>query len=161
MSATSMVIRPGIIADYSHAYEVIAQTFAFHQRGAPEFFRETPMPPPTQSAIARLLQDDAGAWFLAEQAGHIIGFVTVYLRAASQEPFQVAEVRAHVENLGILPAWQGHGVGRQLMAAAEQWARQHGAQRLLLNVWEFNHRAVGFYDNLGYTTFTRNMWKTL
>src|SRR5262249_35583057 len=73
----------------------------------------------------------------------------------------VPEVRALVESLGVLPAWRHRGIARQLMGAAEQWARQHGAQRLMLNVWEFNVGALSLYADLGYTTFSRNLWKAL
>jgi GNAT superfamily N-acetyltransferase len=58
-------------------------------------------------------------------------------------------------------AWQGRGAGRALMNAAEAWAREHGAERLHLNVWEFNEGAIAFYERLGYVTFSRNMWRKL
>jgi len=161
VSENNVVVRLGTIEDYSQAREVIAETFAFHRQAAPEFFHETDSPPPMHTAIEELLRDGNGAWFLAEHKGQAIGFVTIRLRQASQEPFLVPEVRATVDSLGIQLAWRGHGIGRQLMEAAEQWARQRGARRLLLNVWEFNGGALGFYESLGYTTFTRNMWKTL
>ena len=45
--------------------------------------------------------------------------------------------------------------------AAEAWARNHGAERLHLNVWEFNEGAIAFYEALCYTTFSRNMWRQL
>ena len=47
------------------------------------------------------------------------------------------------------------------MEAAEAWARQQGATRLVLNVWEFNTGALSFYESLGYNAFSRNMWKAL
>jgi GNAT superfamily N-acetyltransferase len=47
------------------------------------------------------------------------------------------------------------------MEAAEAWAREHGATRLVLNVWEFNAGALRFYETLGYSAFSRNMWKSL
>lgn len=167
MSADSILVRQGTLEDYARAREVIAATFAFHLQDAPEFFQQTDTPPPTEKEIARLLQDEAGTWLLAEQteqmeqAGGVVGFLTIRLRPAPQEPFLAPETRAHVDNLGVLPQWRGHGIGQVLMQAAEEWARQHGARRLMLNVWEFNHRAVAFYERMGYATFTRNLWKAL
>jgi hypothetical protein len=43
------------------------------------------------------------------------------------------------------------------MGAGEQWARRQGARRIMLNVWEFNAGALGLYESLGYTTFSRNL----
>ena len=161
MSEANIIMRPGTVEDYPQAREVISETFAFHKQAAPEFFRMTDSPPPTRAIIEDLFGDGQGAWFLAEVDGRIVGFVTVRLRPAADEPFLVPEVRAHVESLGLLPAWHRRGIGRQLMETVEQWARQHDARRITLNVWEFNDGALQLYDTLGYTTFSRNLWKPL
>jgi ribosomal protein S18 acetylase RimI-like enzyme len=161
MTEATILIRPGTVEDYPRVREVIAETFAFHQQATPEFFRTTDSPPPTPTIIEGLLRDGQGAWFLAEADGRIVGFVTIRLRHAAHEPFLVPEVRAHVESLGILPAWRRRGIGRKLMEAVEQWARQHDARRMTLNVWEFNDGALRLYETLGYETFSRNLWKPL
>jgi ribosomal protein S18 acetylase RimI-like enzyme len=154
-------VRPATVEDYPRAHDVIVATFDFHQQAACEQFRATDSPAPTRNMIEELLRDDQGAWFLAEADEQILGFVTVRLRPAAHEPYLVPELRASVDSLGILPAWQRRGIGQRLMAAVEQWAREHGARRILLSVWAFNAGALGFYDTLGYTTFTHNLWKAL
>lgn len=161
MSDTTILVRPGTTLDYPHAHEVLVETHAFHQQAVPEFFRGTDSPPPTLASIEELLQDGQGAWFLAEADGHIVGFVTIRLRQASLDPARMPEVQVVVDSLGILPAWRRRGIGRHLMQTVEQWAREHGAHRMMLNVWEFNTGAQELYETLGYTTFSRNMWKTL
>ena len=52
---------------------------------------------------------------------------------------------------------QGKGIGRSLFAACTTWAEGHGADTLLLEVWEFNERAIAFYERLGMTTIHRRM----
>ncbi len=111
MSDAAISIRQGTVEDYAEARAVIAETFAFHQQAAPAFFRETDSPPPTRAAIEELLRDEQGAWFLAEQEGRIVGFVTIRLRQAAHEPSIVPEMRAVVESLGILRAWRRRGIG--------------------------------------------------
>jgi ribosomal protein S18 acetylase RimI-like enzyme len=158
-------VRPGTIEDYPGAYEVIAETFAFHQQAAPEFFRQTDAPPPTRAWIEQLLQDGQRVWYVAEtvqeRESRIVGFITARLQLAAPEPFLTPEVRVHVDTLGILPAWQRRGIARRLMEAVESWARQRGARRITLSVWEFNRGALGLYDDLGYATFRRDLWKAL
>jgi len=161
MPDISVTIRLGAVADYPRAHSVITETFSFHQQAAPTFFHESDSPPPTLATIESLLEENTGAWFLAEHQGEVIGFVTVQLRPPAQEPYLVPETRALVQNLGMLSAWRGQGIGRTLMEAAEAWARQRGATRLVLNVWEFNTGALSFYESLGYSGFSRNMWKAL
>ena len=156
-------IRPGTVEDYPQTHEVLAETFTFHQQAVPEHFRETDSPPPTPAEIAELLRGGQGAWFLAEVEGQIVGFVTLKLRPDAHEPLPRAGStgarRERWRPAGM--ATSRSGIARQLMVAAEQWARQRGAQRLMLNVWEFNVGALSLYADLGYTTFSRNLWKAL
>jgi GNAT superfamily N-acetyltransferase len=156
-----IVIRLGTVEDYPAARAVIAETLAFHCEGAPAFFQEAETLLPSEAYLADLLEGGNGAWFLADHEGEIVGFVTVRLRLGSFEPFQVPEPRAIVDQLGIAAAWRRRGIGRRLMEAAHEWARQHGARRVLLNVWEFNEGALALYASLGYTTINRNMAKVI
>jgi ribosomal protein S18 acetylase RimI-like enzyme len=161
MSGDTIIVRPGTVEDYPDARAVIVEAFAFHQHQAPEFFRATDDPPPSRAAIEELLRDGQGAWFLAEQDGQIVGYVTVHLPPAPDESFLVPEVRAHVEGLGVLAAWRRRGIGRQLMEAAQQWAGERGARRVTLNIWSFNDEALRLYESLGYAPFSHRLWKAL
>ena len=46
--------------------------------------------------------------------------------------------------------WRGRGVGTALMRAAEDWARAHGAERMVLDLASKNDGARRLYDRLGY-----------
>jgi GNAT superfamily N-acetyltransferase len=45
---------------------------------------------------------------------------------------------------------EGRGVGRALLALAEQWARDHGLDRVTLETGAANARARAFYERQGY-----------
>lgn len=51
----------------------------------------------------------------------------------------------------LLGPWQGGGNGRALMAQALVVAKARQARRLLLAVYESNHRAVAFYERAGFS----------
>ena len=70
--------------------------------------------------------------------------------------------RAWVYYLAVSPEHQGQGLGRLMMAAAEDWLRARKAPRLNLMVRADNEAARGFYDALGYkisdvTVFQRDL----
>lgn len=58
--------------------------------------------------------------------------------------------RAWVYYLAVRPDRRTAGVGRALMTAGEQWARDRGIPKLQLMVRSDNAAATAFYDRLGY-----------
>jgi ribosomal protein S18 acetylase RimI-like enzyme len=52
--------------------------------------------------------------------------------------------------LAVKPGFRGRGLGRQLMAGAETWLRQHGAPKVQFMVRSENSEVVDFYTHLGY-----------
>jgi len=46
--------------------------------------------------------------------------------------------------------WHGRGVAQTLMSAVLELARDLGATRLWLGVWERNARAIAFYEKFGF-----------
>ncbi len=57
-----------------------------------------------------------------------------------------------IDALHVLPAWQGRGVGRALLAHAEAALRAAGHERVRLETDSFNTQALGFYTACGYAT---------
>ena len=58
--------------------------------------------------------------------------------------------RGWVYYLAVAPAAQGRGLGRELMAAAEEWVAERGIPKLMLMVRSTNPAVLGFYERLGY-----------
>jgi ribosomal protein S18 acetylase RimI-like enzyme len=56
---------------------------------------------------------------------------------------------------------RGHGLGRQAVRLAEEFARRSGASKLELNVFGNNTVARGLYESLGYRISTIQMSKAL
>lgn len=54
---------------------------------------------------------------------------------------------AHIGRMAVLPAWRGRGVGRALLAAAEDEARARGHAVVALSA---QTHAAGFYARAGY-----------
>ena len=56
---------------------------------------------------------------------------------------------------------RGAGYGRATMLAVEQWARDHGATRIALNVFGPNVVARSLYDSLDYRVMATVMYKDI
>jgi len=87
--------------------------------------------------------DDA---FVAVLDGATVGLATVHARAVLHVARPVAQLTALV----VPPEMRGRGVGRALVAAAEQWARAQGAERLVVTTALHRADAPLFYERLGF-----------
>jgi len=55
-----------------------------------------------------------------------------------------------VEDVAVLPAWQGHGIGRAMMEHARAQCRTAGCYKLSLSSNLKREAAHRFYDALGF-----------
>ncbi len=58
--------------------------------------------------------------------------------------------RGWVYYLAVAADQLGRGLGREMMAAAEDWLRARGVVKVQLMVRDTNEAVVGFYEALGY-----------
>jgi GNAT superfamily N-acetyltransferase len=78
---------------------------------------------------------------LAEEDGVLTGVVYVELRGE----------RSYLGLLSVNPELQKTGLGRRLMAAAEEFAREMGSHHMDLTVVNLRTELPPFYRKLGYT----------
>jgi ribosomal protein S18 acetylase RimI-like enzyme len=86
-------------------------------------------------AVAALLGHDAGALLVAEESGEIVGSVI-----AGWDGW-----RGSIYRLSVAPARRRQGLGRRLLAAAEDRLHDLGARRMHAIVVGADDRAVGFW----------------
>jgi len=66
--------------------------------------------------------------------------------------------RGWVYYVAVDPGRQGNGLGRTIMAAAEDWLREAGVPKLQLLVRRENAKAGAFYQSLGFEESTSVMF---
>lgn len=82
-----------------------------------------------------------GRFLLAEDDGTLIG--CVYVRLHGEE--------GYLGLLSVDPTRQKTGLGRRMVAAAEEFAREMGAHRMDLTIVNLRTELPPFYEKLGYT----------
>jgi ribosomal protein S18 acetylase RimI-like enzyme len=68
---------------------------------------------------------------------------------------------AYVYNIEVDEAHRGKGYGAGALARAEAFAREWGAVRLSLNVWNWNETARSLYEKAGFEVMAIGMTKVL
>lgn len=93
-------------------------------------------------ALAQAIGSESSVVLVAEHRGELLGFATAYLELNSVRFGQ----RCWVEDLAVSPEHRSEGVGKALLEAAKDWARDHGATHLELDSGELRHEAHRFYE---------------
>jgi GNAT superfamily N-acetyltransferase len=88
-----------------------------------------------------LSTDTRSTALVAEREATIVGFCTIYLDIDTLRFGQ----RAWLNELAVDPEHRSRGVGAQLLHAAQEWARTHGAAMLLLDSSTARTDAHRFY----------------
>jgi GNAT superfamily N-acetyltransferase len=92
--------------------------------------------------LRRVIGADGATVFVAEEGGEIVGICTVYLDIDSVRFGR----RSWVEDLAVHPDQRSLGLGKALLDAAKDWARERGATHLELDSAETRADAHRFYD---------------
>ena len=74
----------------------------------------------------------------------------------------VAEGVGHTTQICVMPGYQGHGIGRQLMENSIRALRERKFESLSLTVTSVNKKAVELYEHLGFKTiktFAAGVWQ--
>ncbi len=96
--------------------------------------------------------------FVARDAGdHYSGFVWV-----DQITSRFTDrTQAYLLELFVAEPFRGQGIGKALIAIAEEWAKRKGFDSIGLSVAAHNSAVIGLYDRCEFTTETLRMNKSL
>ncbi|MBP1772140.1 MAG: putative acetyltransferase [Holophagaceae bacterium] len=84
------------------------------------------------------------AQVVALDEGRVVGWCDIFPRWAP------AVRHCGILGMGVLPAYRGRGIGRQLLAACIAKAFSQGITRIELEVRADNQRAIRLYERMGF-----------
>jgi ribosomal protein S18 acetylase RimI-like enzyme len=96
----------------------------------------------SEESFFRMFDDPSMHGFIAERDGQAAGYGRLF--------FNRAENRLYVSSLYFLPEFEGQGMGRRLLEAAEGYATKKGLEEVWVGVMVKNSRALDFYKKVGF-----------
>lgn len=93
---------------------------------------------------------------VAEVEGEVLGFAFYLVDA---ELLDEPSEHVCVMDIMVTERARGHGIGKQLMMAVDEFAEHRGIERVSLMVLSSNENAVAFYRKLGFETSILTMEK--
>jgi GNAT superfamily N-acetyltransferase len=94
-----------------------------------------------------LVNDVKSVCFVAEDKGRLVGYIAAAPKDISYRKSRYLEI----DNMGVIPIYRSKGVGSLLMAEAKKWARENNYQKLFVNSYFKNEKAIRFYQKCGFS----------
>ncbi|MFV8450702.1 GNAT family N-acetyltransferase [Vibrio campbellii] len=154
-----MKIRSATPDDLDTLFDLNKQINELHHLYAPQAF--VAPSEEDRTFLINMLADEERLFLVAEEGQQVLGFITATITQNETISFLIKDPICRIGTIVVDEHQKSKGVGRALMAAVEQWARESGATQVRLEVMEFNHNAQQFYDKLGFVPNSRLMMKCL
>ncbi|GIO29913.1 MULTISPECIES: GNAT family N-acetyltransferase [Paenibacillus] len=84
---------------------------------------------------------DASSWTVAEESGEIVGVCGL---------MTLDRASAEIMNVAVDPAWQGKGLGKQLIQFALHEARSQGYDKVIVRTGNSSLNQLGLYQKCGF-----------
>jgi ribosomal protein S18 acetylase RimI-like enzyme len=152
--------RPALTADLPEICALGDEVNSIHHQAFPHIFAGPGEADRDRTHWAASVERDGAQTFVAEEDGHVIGFVTVSMVTESHSFFQPLKV-GRVGSVSVAQSKRGQGVGPGLMNEVHAWVRQNGGHEVRLNVWAFNEHALHVYRELGYEVRSLSLAKVI
>ena len=155
--STDVVVREERTGDGNGMAQCWLDMWQYYAALNPELFRipqAEGLPKWFESRIAARVRDadSDGRWLVAESDGQIVGFLGASVAKAWEDHHrevmrELSHARLTINVLAVAGAYRRQGIGTQLMATAEAWARDRGAVLATTDTYVGSHLSVPFYRN--------------
>ncbi len=151
-----MNIRYANINDYEKIYPIYYEVHQLHAKHLVDYFNEkgNPLPKPY---FTQIMERDDYFFLIIENEQEIVGIALLHIRETPDIEFIVKRKYALIEDFAIKTKYPNKGYGSLLMNECKKIAKEKNASSLELNVWEFNERAIKFYESKNMKTLNRKM----
>jgi ribosomal-protein-alanine N-acetyltransferase len=95
---------------------------------------------PLEMFYTEFFQPDTRRYIVAEVDGSAVGYAGV----------MVIDTTADIQTIGVLPRFEGQGIGRAMLRELLDEARRRGAETVMLEVRADNPRAQQLYARFGF-----------
>ena len=124
---------------HTYAKAGISTVFAEYvlQRFTPQYFEQ-------------MIADNAKQIIVAEQDGHLLGYIAIDYQAALPESLHALTAAAEISTLYVRARHAGCGIGSALMQQAREAVKAQDIDHIWLSVLHDNHPALHFYRQQGF-----------
>ena len=96
--------------------------------------------------FTRVLNDSECCILIAEEDNKPIGYISATPKVITYRKSKYVEI----DNMGIVPGYRSKGIGSMLIEKCLKWAKTKGYQKMFVNSYFQNTKAITFYKRSGF-----------
>ena len=141
------MIREACISDFNAISNLERQVFDIHLNARPDMIK--PELPFNKDYFETSLNDENVKIFVYEENREILGYCITKKWGYSNHHLFYDMTILDINDMCVDEKARGKSIGRQLFNRAKDYAKEIGAAKIELSVWNFNKNARQFYEHLG------------
>jgi len=142
-----VTIRSATIDDLQALRSLNEQIFADNFKYDDDIILNFASTPKGKEYFKKAIKNKNGCLFIAEKNGQKIGYIDGGKKDISYRKSRYFEIN----DMGVIPEKRGQGIGKLLLQAATKWVKKNGYQRIYINCYAKNKKALSFYQRSGYS----------
>lgn len=135
-------IRPATVEDIPQLQLLYQKQFEVMQEYQPDYFKADL---PAIDFLEETIQSDAYDFLVAVDKNTLIGMVALFIEHTPPYECFVQHTYLNFADIYVDPAYRSLGIGKQLIDAVKQWAKNKQVDYIELLVVEQNKRAYDLY----------------
>ena len=154
-----MLLRKLTEADYPAMLALYRELDEMHVKARPDYFVHRDEVYPREHYEAAIVDPECLLMGAFDEAGVMMGLVRATLWKESGMVKTMKTVC--LDNIFVAREFRRRGIASALYRNVERWAKEQGAARIDLHVWDFNKDALALYRTFGMTPQRYVMEKNL
>ena len=145
----SVKVRPATSDDAATLAQLNDFVHAPHVNERPDIFRAPSSAEDLVSLFSAFLARENTLAFIADSPEHPVGYVTATIHKRPGDALVRPRSFVFVEHIAVDPIMARTGVGTALVESIRVAGKEAGCTSLLTDVWDFNKRALAFFEAAG------------
>lgn len=154
-------IRKATEADYQVINSLYFECYTLNHQSIPKTYKKTPKNPQSKGEFLNMLEDKKALLLVATINDRVVGFSYSFIEKETGNNVVYGYHRVYIGDLYVLPNYQRQGIGSLLIKEVEKWAKDRKLNDLAVLVYNFNKKAVNFYEKQGYQAYSTQFIKKL
>lgn len=135
------------------------QVYDLHAQGKPSVFNPE-FSEELRDYIYSIWNDPQKDIVVNEREGLIVGYAVLHHIHMPKSPFMIERDYMDIDEFCVDVTWHRKGIATEMINYIRRYVFEKNIHRIELNVWDFNEKALAFYESIGFNTYRRYMEMT-